>query len=140
MKYKTRDFGELEIKEESTVVFEQPIFGFEDYKKYSFIYDSEIGENIVWLQSLDDPNLCFILVDPSEFSDIYKPELPEDIETLLGEGEYICWVILSPNDDIAKATVNLKSPIIINESSLKAAQIILEQDYPVRFPIANEED
>lgn len=140
MKYKTRDFGELEINEESTVIFEQPIFGFEDYKRYSFIYDSEIGDNIVWLQSLDDPDLCFILLDPSELSDTYKPELPDCVESLLGEGDYVCWVILSFNDDISKATVNLKSPIIINESLSKAAQIILEQDFPVRFPVVKEEE
>ncbi|MBR2876580.1 MAG: flagellar assembly protein FliW, partial [Clostridia bacterium] len=32
-------------------------------------------------------------------------------------------------------TVNLKSPVIINSTTGVAAQIILEQDYPVRQPI-----
>jgi flagellar assembly factor FliW len=135
MIYKTRDFGEREIPDSKVIIFKQPIFGFDDYKRYTLIFDEEIGEQIVWLQSLEEPGLCFLLFNPLQFETFYKPELTEENEKLLGTGEYACWTVLSLKDDFETSTVNLKSPVIINSTTGVAAQVILEQDYPVRYPI-----
>lgn len=135
MIYKTRDFGEREIPDSKVIIFKQPIFGFEDYTRYTMIFDEEIGEQIVWLQSLEEPELCFFLFDPSAFNDFYKPEITEDTEKSLGAGEYACWVVLSVKEDFNESTVNLKSPIVINTATGVAVQTILEQDYPIRHPV-----
>lgn len=135
MIYKTRDFGEREIPDSKVIIFKQPIFGFDDYKRYTLIFDEEIGEQIVWLQSLEEPGLCFLLFNPSQFGEFYKPEITEENEKLLGTGEYVCWTILSLKEDFETSTVNLKSPVIINSTTGVAAQVLLEQDYPVRHPI-----
>ena len=99
------------------------------------IFDEEIGEQIVWLQSLEEPSLCFLLFDPSSFNDFYKPEITEETEKLLGSGDYACWTVLSLKEDFDESTVNLKSPVLLNTATGVAAQVILEQDYPVRHPI-----
>ena len=135
MIYKTRDFGEREIPDSKVIIFKQPIFGFDDYKRYTLIFDEEIGEQIVWLQSLEEPGLCVLLFNPSQFEDFYKPEITEENEKLLGTGDYVCWTVLSLKEDFEASTVNLKSPVIINSTTGVAAQILLEQDYPVRHPI-----
>ena len=135
MIYKTRDFGEREIPDSKVIIFKQPVFGFDDYKRYTLIFDEEIGEQIVWLQSLEEPGLCFLLFNPSQFEDFYKPEITEENEKLIGTGEYACWTVLSLKEDFEASTVNLKSPVIINSTTGVAAQILLEQDYPVRHPI-----
>jgi flagellar assembly factor FliW len=135
MIYKTRDFGEREIPDSKVIIFKQPVFGFDDYKRYTLIFDEEIGEQIVWLQSLEEPGLCFLLFNPSQFEDFYKPEITEENEKLLGTGDYVCWTVLSLKEDFEASTVNLKSPVIINSTTGVAAQILLEQDYPVRHPI-----
>ena len=80
MKMKTRDFGQIEIPESEIYHFTQPLFGFEEYTDFVILHDDEIGENIVWLQSVQEPGLCFILVDPSGMSDIFEPELPDETE------------------------------------------------------------
>lgn len=139
MIYKTRDFGEREIPDSKVIIFKQPIFGFEDYTRYTLIFDEEIGEQIVWLQSLEEPGLCFLLFNPSQFEDFYKPEITEENEKLLGTGDYVCWTVLSLKEDFEASTVNLKSPVIINSTTGVAAQILLEQDYPVRHPIMEGE-
>lgn len=135
MIYKTRDFGEREIPDSKVIIFKQPVFGFDDYKRYTLIFDEEIGEQIVWLQSLEEPGLCFLLFNPSQYEDFYRPEITEENEKLLGTGEYVCWTVLSLKEDFEASTVNLKSPVIINSTTGVAAQILLEQDYPVRHPI-----
>lgn len=139
MIYKTRDFGEREIPDSKVIIFKQPIFGFEDYTRYTLIFDEEIGEQIVWLQSLEEPGLCFLLFNPSQFEDFYKPEITEENEKLLGTGDYVCWTVLSLKEDFEASTVNLKSPVIINSTTGVAAQVLLEQDYPVRHPIMEGE-
>jgi len=131
----SRDFGEVDIKEENIYKFSQPIFGFEEYTEFVLLHDEELGENIVWLQSIQNPNLCFIMMDPSGFAEEFSPALPEGTEKLLGEGDCFCWVIAVIPQNVKGATVNLKSPVFMNPNTHNAAQIMLDGDYPVRFPI-----
>lgn len=135
MLIKTRDFGEIEVSEESIFHFTQPIFGFEEYTKYAILQDVEIGGHIAWLQSLQNPELCFILIDPSGLSDIFNPVLPQGAVRMLGEGDCFCWVIAVITENLSESTVNLKSPIFMNAETRLAAQIMLDEDYPVRHPI-----
>ncbi len=131
MKYQTRDFGEREVLPERILEFVQPILGYEEYSKYTLLYDEEIGMGMVWLQSLEEKDLCFILADPSLVGD-YAPKLTQKQCEQLGEGEYLCLPIMVIPGDWKKATVNLKSPIVINTTQRKAMQVVLEEDYPIR--------
>lgn len=133
MRLNTRDFGEVEINEADIYHFTQPLFGFEDYCDFVILNDKEIGENIIWLQSVQEPGLCFFLLDPSGMSDDFKPELPEDSDKLLGEGDCQCWVVAVVPQNFKDSSVNLKSPVFFNTSNHQAAQIMLEKDYPVKY-------
>lgn len=138
MKVKTRDFGEIEVDNESILTFSQPPFGFEEYKSYAIIRDEGVGEHIAWLQSVDEPGVCFILFDPSSLSHFYTPLLPKELENELGDGELVCWVIAVVPEDFKRTTVNLKSPVILNLNTCKGTQLILEQEYPVRYYLMQE--
>ncbi len=131
----TRDFGEIEVQDKAVFHFTQPIFGFEEYTEYAILQDDEIGDNIIWLQSIQNRQLCFILMDPSGLSDVFNPVLPAGSEKLLGDGDCFCWVIAVVSENIKSSTVNLKSPVFINTETKLAAQIMLDEDYPVRHPL-----
>ena len=133
MKIKTRDFGEVEMSEKDVYHFTQPLFGFESYTDFIILNHKEIGENIIWLQSVQEKELCFILMDPSGMSASFLPELPADSEKLLGKGDLLCWVVAVVPQNFKDSSVNLKSPVFINTETHLAAQIMLESDYPVRF-------
>ena len=135
MKISTRDFGEVEIQEENIYHFSQTIFGFDEIKDYTILHDKEFGDGVVWLQSIQNPDLCFILIDPIGLSADYFPVLPVGSDKLLGEGDCYCWVIAVIPQSVKDSTVNLKSPIFLNSQNHLAAQIILENDYPIRFPL-----
>ena len=139
MKFNTRDFGTLEIPEEEILIFKQPLFGFEQYRRFALIHNADIGDGMVWLQSVDEPSLCFVLLDPDGLPGSFSPKLPDSVTELLGEGEYFCWVLCTIPENVRKATANLKSPVLVNPQNASAAQIMLEQDYPVRFPLSREE-
>ena len=113
--------------------FSQTLFGFEDYTDFVILHDKEIGENIVWLQSVREPGLCFILMDPSGMSPEFVPELPAGSEKLMGEGDCLCLVVAVVPSKLEDSSVNLKSPVFFNTETHLAAQIMLEKDYPVRF-------
>lgn len=138
MKYQTRDFGELDIPDTNIFEFIQPPFGFEEQSRFALLYDEEVGKEIAWLQSLEQPETCFILFDPSSLSSFYQPRIPESFEQELGEGELVCWVIGVVPGDFKQTTVNLKSPVVLNIQAKRGAQIILDQDYPVRYVLMQE--
>lgn len=135
MKIKTRDFGEMEIRQEDIVRFSGEIFGFGDYRKFVFLYQEDISEHFVWMQSTEEPDLCFILVSPEVVADSFSPKLPDNIETLIGPGDCMCWLMVVVKEPFVDSTVNLRSPIVVNPETKKAAQIILEADYPVKHPL-----
>ena len=138
MKLFTRDLGEIEIDEKDIVTFTGPIFGFEQYRRYVFLYEKELSEHFIWLQSVEEPELCFILVQPDLITDQYRPELPPEAKELLGEGDYMCWLIASLREPFTDSTVNLRSPIVVNPELHQAAQFVLDGSLPIRHPLVRE--
>lgn len=134
---KTRDFGEIIIKEEYIIKFVNGMYGFEDYKDYVLLMD-EPEDEVMFLQSLNDMNLSFILIDPYVVFNDYNPILnEEELEELKVKGEaelkYLAIAII--NENIKDSVVNLKSPIAINPKLKIAKQVILQNSYPLRCGI-----
>lgn len=142
MVIETRDFGQMELNEEAVIDFVSPIYGFEDFRRYVLLSDDEVGAGLIWMQAVDEKDVCFILLDTEEVGINYIPELPGDIVELLelDEGQHpIVRVIAVVPEDFKKTRVNLKSPIIINPNNRKAAQVILEAEYPIRMQLFEQE-
>lgn len=138
----TRDFGTIEVEKESILTFKQPIFGFEEYTKYVLISDADMGSGICWLQSVENQDICFILMDPQEITPDYAPSISQEALLTLQavpQDPLDCWVITVIGKTFQESTVNLKSPILMNHKTNYAMQIILEQDYPIRQRIFNGE-
>ena len=53
------------------------------------------------------------------------------------ESTFVLVTVTVPKE-LEKITVNLKAPIIINTNTGKAGQLIVENDYPVRFSIYDQ--
>ena len=138
MKYQTRDFGEIDVETKQIINFSQPIFGFDDYSRYAVLHDPDAGEDVAWLQSLEEADLCFVLVNARIVSSAYQPRFPIELDELIGAGEHECWLIAVIHEEFDKSTINLKSPVLINWKSGFGAQVILEGDYPVRRPLVTE--
>jgi flagellar assembly factor FliW len=133
----TRDFGEVEIAEESVLSFPDGVLSFEDNKAFTILSPLGDEQYPMWLQSTQNGNLCFIVYNP--FDMILNYELDEDqLLSELDVGEetnvlILCIAVIP--EDHKKTTINLKSPVVINLDTKIGKQIILESDYPVRHPI-----
>lgn len=140
MTIETRDFGSMELDENALLEFRAPVFGFETLSRFVLLSDDETGPGLLWLQSLENPEVCFILLDPEELSLDYQPEIARNVLDLLQlEDAPIVRVIAVVPADFQQATVNLKSPIVINPKNRWAAQVILDADYPIRMPLFDKE-
>lgn len=141
MLVETKWFGKVEIADDKIITFGNGLMGFEDYKKYTIIYDTteESNGGIMWLQSLDEVNLALPVIDPMIIRQDYDPFVDDEALKAIGIGdktEFLVLVTMTVPSDIAKMTVNLKAPIVINAENLKACQLIAEnEDYLVKFPI-----
>lgn len=140
MKVNTRIFGEIEIAEEKIITLANGLVGFPDMKRFTILYDNEKpGKNgIMWFQSLDEPEFAMPVMEPNVIQPDYNPTVYDELLTPIGEltedNLYVLVTVTVPKD-ITKMTANLKGPIVINTDTLLANQIVVEDDYMVRYPI-----
>ena len=135
MKINTVNFGEIEVQENDIITFDQPIYGFEENKRYVFMMDDSLNGEFIWLQSVDNGGLCFVMANPSILSIEYDPVFSEDISGVIGKGTYEMWLIMVVTDDFKDSTVNLKSPVIINLDERRAAQFISDDELEIKYKI-----
>lgn len=141
MRVKTRIFGEIEIADEKIITMERGMIGFPDLNRFALIFDEEKGQkqsSIMWLQSLDDTDIAFPVMDPHAVKEDYNPNVSEEIVAPLGnlndENTYVLVTVTVPKK-VEDFSVNLKAPIVINMDNLKGVQLIVEDDFPVKFMV-----
>lgn len=138
MKIQTRYHGEIEIEEKDILQFEKGIPGFPDEKRFILLGLPE-QDLFSIMQSVDTPELAFVLTSPFNFIDNYEFNLDENtIEQLLIENQEDISVfsIVTIQDPFEKTTANLQAPIILNEKNYQAKQLILnETRYKIKHPL-----
>ena len=137
MQLDTAHFGKIEINEEDFIYFPEGIPGFENSKRYALI-GNDTGEAIFfWLQSVDMPELCFVVTDPFMVYDGYGVDVDdEDVELLkiTDANKVLSLTIVIIPEDINEIRVNLKAPILINMEKKLGKQIIQKNDnLPIRY-------
>lgn len=138
MELRSRDFGVIQISEEDVLTFVEPLYGFEKLKTFVLLQDRSLGTDFAWLQSTESPEVCFILVRTALIQKEYHLDLAEELVQKLFEKGMEClepWCLLVIPETFQKATVNLKSPILIDPKSRRALQVVLEGEYPLRQPL-----
>lgn len=140
MKADTRLFGEIDIKDDKIIKLKEGIIGFPDLQNFTLIHDEEKeGKgSIKWLQSMDDPAFALPVMNPLDVKPDYQLTVNEEglepLGTITEENTFILVTITVPQN-IEEMSVNLKAPFIINADNLQGVQMIVEDDYPVKYKI-----
>lgn len=126
MEVKTKTMGTVSVSDDKVLTFPNGLFGFESCHKYALI-DAEY-KPFLWLQSLDEQSLAFLLIDPFLIEKNY--ELDVDDKTLFeieieSPTDVIVFAIITVPNDSSPVTVNLQGPIVINRKNNQALQVIL---------------
>lgn len=140
MRLNTRHFGEIDVDENKRITFDEGIPGFESLHDFVLMAepddDPDSGGVFYWMQSTEDPDTAFILVDMIRYNPEYDPLVSEVQMDGLGdynENDFRVYNIAVMPDDVKNMTVNLKAPIVINTALKKGRQVICtNDDYTVR--------
>lgn len=136
MKILTSRFGELEVDKKDIITFNEGPLGFDNLKKF-FVVDPGDQTLILWLQSIDDEKVAFPIIEPKIFRPDYSVKLlPAELASLKIESlsEASVYTILTIPQTVTDMTANLKAPIIINNATKSARQIVLQDNkLEVRF-------
>ena len=129
------------VRQQKAILLHFPsgILGFQDIKDY-IILDDEAGSPLKWLQAVDEPEVSFVMTEPSLFVSDYQVEIADqDGEELQVEDPdhlAVFVLITLPLDDKSLMTANLQGPIVINTKNYYAKQVVLHNSpYHTRHPI-----
>lgn len=129
MQIMTRAYGPVDISPEQVFEFPQGIFGFEEHVRFALLDAHQ--RPFFWLQSLVDPQIAFILIDPAIFRDTYDHGVGlsdlEDIGAASWE-EILTFAIVTIPPGNGPMTANLQGPIFLNKKSHKGKQAISPRD------------
>ena len=129
MKIQTDYHGEVEYEKEDLVTIPDGLFGFADLKYYLPLCLNDEDDSLILLQSTEQPEVAFIVMNPVLLRADYSPLLTQEELSYLGvsdSGELSYYVICVLKDNYLDNTVNLKCPLAINPQTRVGMQVILE--------------
>ena len=141
MKTDTKIFGNIEVDEDSVIIFAGGLLGLEDFKEYALIALPD-NDKFLCLQSVEDAGLAFFVINPWDFFPDYEVDIP-DVEMasvgISGPEKASVYCILTVSGEIKDMTANLLAPIVINGEKNRGKQLVLaESKYNTKHRLFQE--
>ncbi len=141
MKIETSRFGTLEVDEASIISFPQGLLGFPDEKRYVLLPHRE-DSPFLWLQSVDNPDLAFVTINPFTVNRDYSFEIPDNVQQELdindaANVQTLVLVTIRRDGSNPSVTANMLGPVVINTENKKAKQLVLDPNlYAVQYSLS----
>lgn len=120
-------FGEVEYDPNNLLHFPAGLIGLPSLRHFIVMPNKKQGP-LFWIQSVDEPDIAFVLTDPTNFFLDYLvvPDNTERQSLHIDENDecYTLTVVTVPPDQ--NITLNLAAPILFAPKTNRAIQIILE--------------
>lgn len=141
MKVVSTRFGEINVEPGEVIYFHHGLLGFEERREYILIRQDPESP-FCFLQSVDDPDLAFVVTDPLWLRPDYKVWVRDDdlakIEASDGDAVAIYAIVTVPKDP-QEMTVNLMAPLLINSRTRLGLQHVqVDSPYQVRHRVKDE--
>ncbi|MBQ9539757.1 MAG: flagellar assembly protein FliW [Treponema sp.] len=138
MLLETKTMGKIEVSQEQLIKLPQGLFGFADYREFALI-DCHV-KPLIWMQSVQDKDLAFLLLDPFIVCQDYEADIDEGELTKIGIKDpsdvLLLSIITVPNDG-SNITANLRGPVVINKKTHEGMQVILDdKKWPIKYDVA----
>ncbi len=134
----TSRFGELTIAANAILTLPSGMIGFPGSTRF-VVLDHFRPAPFKWLQSVEEADLAFAIMDPVDLACDYRITLTEEDARDLGqheEDEYAVFVVVTVRSaDADGTTANLRGPVIVNLRTRIGKQVALAEDLPTRFPV-----
>ncbi len=119
------------------------LIGLEDATRFELLINEE-EEPFMWIRSVEQHELAFVVIEPSKILNDYDVEIADDDANKLdihsAEDALILNIVTLKDDDIESATVNLIGPIVLNRRTLTGKQLIAANymKFSARHPLLAE--
>ena len=137
----TGRFGQLTVGNDEQILIPQGIMGFPEYTRFCLV-DPGDETLILWLQSLENPEIVFPVLEPKIFRESYNVRLSaaELRELKLDNvNQSAVFTILTIPDDVAQMSANIKAPLVINLKDQLGRQVVLqENEYSIKHLMFKE--
>lgn len=129
---------DLEYQDKDVINFDEGLIGMPHLRRMVLINYSEIDPFFL-LCSLDDQQVNFLVLNACSHFNDYSPELTGEQRIQLGLSENetpLFFVTATIAPEWTKSTMNMKAPIVVGPTSMKAAQVILNDSrYSMTQPL-----
>jgi flagellar assembly factor FliW len=125
----TKNFGDIVVREEQIITFSPGLLGFSEFHRYVLI---EHGQDspFLWLQSLDKPDLAFVVMDPVFVLPDYQVGsingVQKELEVNSIQDLKVLVILTIPPGRPQDMTANLMGPLLINLANRRGKQLVLE--------------
>ena len=127
MEVQTTRFGVVEVSDDRVITFPKGLLGFGELKQYCLLQPSDEA-CFFWLQCVDDPDLAFVITDPSLFVPEYAvPIRNEQMEDLRLESVDDAQIFVIVNKVGTRLTGNLQGPLVVNTRNKVGEQFVLAE-------------
>ena len=141
-KLTTFHFGEIEYDEKKIISFPNGLPGFPDDRRFLLMSEDEDEDMFFWLQSVDNGDVAFTLMNVYSVLPNYDPLVDEEEMKELGDitdSPLEIYNIAVIPEDAKQMRVNLMAPVVINmEAGLGRQVVCTNDDYPIRYYIFEE--
>lgn len=121
----TKFLGEIEIKEEDVLYFEEGMLGFADVKKYVILGLDETG-TFSCLQSTERKEVGFIVINPWKVFKDYDIDIDDSELAAFSDKDINNIAVYSIVTVTEKnMTANLLGPVVINAKTRQGKQVVL---------------
>ena len=129
MRIKTSRFGEIDINPERIITMTAPFLGFPDSRSF-ILRPHKPDSPFMWLQSVDNPELAFVVIQAPVINPDYNPPVPFSVRKELRIKENsapdVLLILTVPKDKPNEMTANLLGPVVINTEEKLARQLLLD--------------
>ena len=144
MKIETTRFGTISTDEDKIIDMPFGMLGFPDKKRF-VIFQHKEDSPFFWYQSVDDPELAFVITSPFLFEPGYNVDVEDILKEMSWNGDreknilelYV--VVNIPKGSPDKMTANFIGPILLNNKARQAVQMVISNSpYTHKFPLIKE--
>jgi flagellar assembly factor FliW len=137
MNVNTARFGVVEVDDDRVITFPHGLLGFAGFTRFALLQPDDEGV-FYWLQSLDTPELAFVVTDPCLWAGSYRASIrQEQMEQLQASDAEDVGILVIVNRYQQRLTANLQGPIVISSQSRLALQLVLaDKRWSTRHEIA----
>ena len=136
MEIQTSRFGRISVEDERLITVPNGLLGFPSFTRYALIQSGQ-EQYFLWLQSVDEPGLAFVVADPATFFKDYDVPVREEAQRdlALTDPKFVqVFVICNKVGDWL--TGNLLGPLVVNAENRLGIQVVLtEKRWTTRQPL-----